>query len=209
MLNDHVGEDAELFALGQLDDVANARLTKHVRTCEPCARRVGEAEDAVLRLIEAGDVPAEHPLELDKRMRFERSRATSWWPAAVVAALLIGLLPWGVARMQRSVPVVAEQQAAGAMLAGHFNHAALRALRPDVPSAKVIYPRAGGWLYLLVAPGKTALDLAVVAGGARRTLASLPSDGRTRTAFVRYPGRVNEVELLENGAPVASARLVY
>lgn len=209
MLNDHVGEDAELYALGQLDDVADARLTKHVRTCEPCARRVGAAEDAVLRLIEAGDVPVEHPLKLDRRMRFEPSRATAWWPAAVVAALLIGLLPWGVERMQRSVPVVAEQQAASAMLAGHFNHAPLRAVRPDAPSAKVIYPREGGWLYVLVAPGKTALDVSVVAGGARRTVASLAPGDRTRTAFVRCPGRANEVELLENGAPVASARLVY
>jgi hypothetical protein len=143
-------------------------------------------------------------------MRFERSRATAWWPAAVVAALLIGLLPWGIERMQPApVPVVAEQQAASAMLTGHFNHAALRALQPDAPSAKVIYPRAGGWLYVLVAPGKTNLDFAVVAGNTRCTVASLASDDRTRTAFVRYPGRVNEVELLENGAPVASARIVY
>lgn len=209
MLNDHVGEDAELYALGQLDDVANARLTKHVRTCETCARRVGAAEDAVLRLIEAGNVPAELPLELDRRMRFERSRTTAWWPAAVVAALLIGLLPWGVERMQRSVPVVADQQAATAMLAGHFNHAALRALGPDAPSAKVVYPREGGWLYVLAGPGKTALDVAVVAGTARQTVASLAPGDRTRTVFVRYPGRVNDVELLENGLPVASARLVY
>ena len=112
-------------------------------------------------------------------------------------------------RLPVTVPVVADQQAATAMLAGHFNHAALRALRPDAPSAKVVYPREGGWLYVLLAPGKTALDVAVVTGSARQTVASLAPSDRTRTVFVRYPGRVNDVELLEDGVPVARARVVY
>jgi hypothetical protein len=111
--------------------------------------------------------------------------------------------------MQTGVGISPDRQAATAMLAGHFGHAPLRALKAGAPIAKVVYPREGGWLYVIVAPGATELDVAVAARGRRQRIASLRPSETTRTLFLHYPGRVDEVELLQAGAPVARAHVVY
>ena len=49
---EHVNEDAELYALGTLGALDAARIERHVRTCDECARRVAQAEATVLRLID-------------------------------------------------------------------------------------------------------------------------------------------------------------
>ena len=50
---EHVNEDAELYVLGALGDLESARVERHVRVCEECAARVGEASATILRLIES------------------------------------------------------------------------------------------------------------------------------------------------------------
>src|SRR5579862_5586237 len=133
MLDEHIGENAELYALGHLGELESSRVDRHVRTCDSCAKRLGEAEVTVLRLIESGDV-SEPPAELGRRIRFS-AQTQPRWIAAVAAAFLIGLLPWGVATLRHSdVEVSSNQQLAmNAMLAGHFLHAPAVALVPGAP----------------------------------------------------------------------------
>lgn len=200
---DHVGEDAELYALGALDEAGAARVERHVRDCGSCARRVGEAEATVLQLVPAQD--AAPPLGV---LRFERRAARAGWPAAVAAALLIGLLPWGMSRLHPAAGSGADQ-AQTAMLDGHFAHAPFVARVPGAPRGKLIYALRGGWLYVIVAPGRDALDVAVVRAHTRSVVASIPPGATTRSAFVRTHGRPNAVVLLDGGLPVASAATAY
>lgn len=209
MRDDHVGESAELYALGELDDLESARVERHARTCEPCARRLGEAEETVLQLVESGEMPAQRPAPLDRRIRFAQPASrTPAWIAAVAAAFVIGLLPWGVTVTQR--PAAGTSQAAiDAMLAGHFAHAPFAPLRAGVPSAKVVYAREGGWLYVLVAAGREPLDVATIATGHSTVVATLAPSGATRAAFIKVPDHPESVELLSAGVPIARAKIAY
>ncbi len=47
----HVGESAELHALGLLEPREEAELERHVASCPECLRRVGEAEEAAALLV--------------------------------------------------------------------------------------------------------------------------------------------------------------
>lgn len=196
---DHVGDDAELYALGALDETDAARVERHARECAACARRVGEAEATVLQLIPPARV-APH----GRAPRFETRGPRVGWIAAVAAAFLIGLLPWGLGRLHPANP---SAQAETAMLAGHFAHAPFVARAPGAPRGKAIYALHGGWIYVIVTPGSDALAVALVRGGSRRVVASLAPSSQTRSAFVPTAGRVDAVELLEGGRPVATASI--
>jgi len=210
MLDDHIGELAELHALGDLDELEAIRADRHARTCDACAKRLGEAAAAVLYLVESGDVAPEMPVELDNRIRFAK-RPPLAWIAAVAAAFLVGLLPWGVTTLRDSNQGIGSNQqlAMNAMLAGHFLHTPIAALAPDAPNAKVIYPREGGWVYVLVGPSNQPLDVVAIAGKQRMTIASLAPGTETRAAFVPIAPRVTTIQLLANGAPIGAAQIVY
>jgi hypothetical protein len=211
MLDDgHLGESAELYALGTLGDIERARVERHVRTCDGCAKRLGDAETTVLGLIEAD---ASQPAMPRGRTPAFTSRAPWWIGAVAAAAFVAGLLPWGFASLrERPASRVAQdgqQVALTAMLAGHFAHAAFVSGAPGAPAAKVIYAREGGWLYVIVAPGSETLDVRVARNGKRAIVGSIAGSGATRSAFVSGIGRVDVVELLDRGVLVAYARVVY
>ncbi len=210
MLDDHIGENAELYSLGHLDELEASRAERHARTCDSCAKRLGDAEAAVLHLIESGEVATETPTELDRRVRFVK-RPPLAWISSVAAAFLIGLLPWGVTTLRHSNDGISanQQLAMNAMLAGHFLHTPVAALKPDAPKAKVIYPREGGWLYVLVGPSSLSIDLVAIAGDRRLTVASIAPGTDTRATFVQIAQQVTAVQLLENGTPIGAARIVY
>ena len=52
----HIDHEAELYALGMLDDDERARIDEHLLTCIPCTVRVGEAEAAGTGLETSMDV---------------------------------------------------------------------------------------------------------------------------------------------------------
>jgi anti-sigma factor RsiW len=206
MRDDHIGEYAELYALGELDEPEAARVERHAGECAECAKRLGHAETTVLQLIESAGAQAT-PESLDRRVRFAAPNPPArGWIAAVAAAFLIGLLPWGWSATQHRDEA---QPAIDAMLAGHFTHAPLLPLVAGAPVGKVIYAREGGWIYVLAGSGAVAVDVATVAAGKATLVATLAPSSATRAAFVRIAARIDAVELMENGKPVATARVVY
>jgi hypothetical protein len=212
MLDDHIEESAELYALGALDDLELARVDRHARACDVCARRLGDAEATVLRLIEAGELP-DRPAELDRRIRFEKAGArVPAWFAAVAAACIVGLV-WGLTSLRdggASDSAGPPQVAMRAMLAGHFVHVPFVSRVAGAPAAKVIYAREGGWLYVIVGPGADTLDVVVVArGGTLRRAASVAPADVVRSAFINQPTRVEAVELVDKGVPIAVAHIAY
>jgi hypothetical protein len=213
----HIGEDAELYVLGELSELERARLERHVATCDACARRVGEAEEAMLSLMlaESESVsPAAPPAQLRPIAFSSVAGATRRaWLSAVAAAFLIGLMPWAITRLvtQPAAPAQATAQVAlNAMLAGHFAHVPFKPLVSDAPRGKVIYDLKGAWIYVLVGAGSEPLTVAVVPrGGARETIATISPGSGARTALVSLGRRVDTVDLLRSGVVVETARPEY
>jgi hypothetical protein len=203
----HAGDDAELYALGQLGEADCLRIEGHLQHCTECARRVGDAEATVLRLIEAdaNEVPAS---SLPARLR---SGAFAWrWIAAVAAAFVVGLLPWIGNEVRRAPVAPADQQVVmTALLHSHFLHAPFVASVAGVPAAKVIYGRGGGWLYVLAAAGQKPLQIAVEQGAKQTVVATLPAGESTRAAYVALATRADAVLLLEDGRAVARANVDF
>lgn len=204
---DHIGELAELYALGDLSVAERERVDRHARECLQCAQRLGEAEATLLRLIERDAAEATvTPLRPSRFGSVGRSWATF---AAIAAAFLIGLMPWGMQTLhEKGSTMEANRQAMSAMLAGHFVHAPLLPLVADAPAGKVIYAREGGWIYVIVAAGSAPLDIDVVSAGTRTRVASLEASSQTRAAFIRTSGAIQSVELLQGSAPIAQAKIV-
>lgn len=208
--SEHLGELAELYALGTLGDLDRARVERHLRTCASCSTRVGEAESTVLQLMQTdAAAPSLPPRALTFAATTRRSPE---WMAAVAAAFLIGLIPWGVTLTRErgaAADAGTQRQVSAAMLAGHFAHVPFRPRTPNAPAAKAIYPREGGWLYVIVGPGRDALDVVVVRGGRRTTVATIAAAAETRAVFVAVRDRIEGVQLLDGDAAVASARIAY
>ena len=97
---EHLGEDAELYSLGILDDAAVRKVEHHIALCSGVCERVAQAQAAAASLAAA--LPAAVPSPALKRRLHEsirpRPRAAIRYPnvfrfavAAVIALTLIGL----------------------------------------------------------------------------------------------------------------------
>jgi len=199
MHDSHVGENAELYALGLLDATEQSELMQHIRACTECERRVGEAEETVLAL-ERGK--REVPVARDERIRFEPVRAARFpaW-AAIAAAFAIGLLPSLWFGTHRTAP---HDVAAIAMIESHFNHAQFTGA--NAPPAKVIYARDRSWLYVLVT-GSHRYDLYAVRGSSARLLGTIQPQPASSEIFVTQPGALEALELRDGSAVVESAKV--
>jgi anti-sigma-K factor RskA len=199
MHDDHVGENAELYALGLLDTPEAAAVDAHVRNCTACARRLGEAEETLLEL-ERRVRPAQPPASLDWRMRFGRSAPNMRVWAAVAAAFVIGLL--SSAMLFRNAPAP-HDAATVAMVESHFNHAQFVG---GGPPAKAIYARDRAWLYVIV-HAKRSYDVYAVSGSQARRIGSTQSYALTSEAFITNPGVLDAIQLRDGSTVIETARV--
>lgn len=174
----HIGESAELYALGALGEDERAQIDAHVVQCDACAARLGEAERTVAAMEESGSAAA--------------PRAQAWrFPAAVAAAaFVLGLVPsgWFWSSQQRANAYDADREGAlAAMVSSHFSHAQFQPLVADAPKAKLIYARNGRWVYAVAQTGKPLL-LKVVDRGETAPLGTLHALGSSAELFVRDAG---------------------
>lgn len=186
MTHEHIGELAELYALGVLDDAERTQVEAQAQTCAECAKRLGEAE-----MLIAGTVAErEPPAELDARMReaFAPRRAFApRWGALVAAAFILGLLPGLIfATLERRQPSGFENdrdKAISALVNSHFVHAQFTALTPDAPKAKVIYGRGKTWRFF-VAETNRAYTVESQDGGKTQKLGTLHVSGNAAELYV-------------------------
>lgn len=193
-MNDpHIGEDAELYALSSLTEIERARIDAHVATCQPCLRRLGEAEEAVLALE-----PQTPSLPLPQRpaLRFPARQRGAWWTVpAVAAALIVGfLLPH---------PPGARPSPQIAMLHSHFNHAQFAG---SGPLAKVLYARDRAWYYVIV-EGAHAYTVVGVNGSSATALGRTTSHGETSDVFVTNARPFDHIELREGSSLIETAQI--
>jgi hypothetical protein len=144
----HIDHEAELYALGMLDDEERARIDEHLLTCEPCTVLVGNAEAAVAALIDS-----------TQERRPKQRRA--WWPIAVAAAFALATL----GLLGQNVILHGALSSDGSLLAtmidSHFDHAQFQAAGGHEIAAKAIYERHGKW-YEILADGTPAWHVVFV-----------------------------------------------
>jgi hypothetical protein len=144
----HIDQDAELYALGMLDDDERARVDEHLLACEACLVLVGNAEAAVAALIDS-----------TQERRPKQRRA--WWPLAVAAAFAIAAL----GLLGQNLVLHGALSNDGALLAtlidSHFDHTQFQAVGGKEIAAKAIYERHGKW-YEILADGTPAWHVVFV-----------------------------------------------
>jgi hypothetical protein len=198
----HLGDQLELYALGDLSPEERRAVEAHVADCADCAALLGEAEQTLSELAEL------LPRYVAPRKKRRFSRTQVWLGAAaavIVAAVLAGV--GGAGFEQQLLGTSDDVRAQSAMARAHFNHASLTPVGSGIPASKVVYARDFAWLYAIVDDGSGTYRLSGSGGGAERDLGAFHGNGLTATLFVEHPGTLKEVELTRDGQVVARAKL--
>jgi len=225
----HLGELAELYALGALEPLERARVDAHAADCPACARALGAAESTVAALDETFVPQLEPPERLGTRIaasaasaavvpfaprrKPERAawRVPSFYATAAAALLTVGVGGGAVLEHAANVRQAAHDSAILTTIAtSHFNHVTFTARSSAVPVSKVLYARDGAWFYVVIA-GSTC-DCRVIARSAagERDLGKPDPRGNTATLFVRDFPRPASLELVDaSGSRLSDATLVY
>ncbi len=215
---DHIDENAELYALGSLDDLERVRVERHVAQCAQCAARVHEAENAVAGLAEA--LPS-HAAPIGLHARLQRSigsnatrRAPLWRsvPAAIAAALILALIPTWVAvdRSRHAAVAMHQDERALATLANSpFRRAQFMSPQNRPMPAKVLYGMHGDWYYVVVMHPKPDMQVAYVHDGQMEMLGPVAMHGESGTLYLPVNHKMDELALLEGNKVVANAHLAY
>ena len=214
-MTEHLGENAELYPLGLLDDDATRDVERHIALCDACAERVAQAESTAASLAAALPVASPSPA-LERRLHeFARSQLGAakarasifrFALAAAVALIFLGL-GWRTLVLQERLKT--EDVALVTMVHSHFNHVSMSPESPNPVAAKILYARDGSWMYIIA--DKPGGSLHAIAETARGTvdLGVLTSTGETASLLVRPSERIRSMLLQRAGTNVASAKLAY
>ena len=191
----HIDQEAELYALGMLDDDERVRIDEHLRECEPCTVLVGNAEAAVAALIDTTQIR-------------NTPRRTAWWPIAVAAAFAISTL----GLLGQNVILRGALDSDGTYLAtmvnSHFDHVQFQAPGGAPLPAKAVYERHGKW-YEILADGAPDWRVVLVrADGTREPAgADFARRGSASIVYLTPAAPVRSIDLEDaSGRVVGSVR---
>lgn len=213
-MTDHLGEDAELYPLGILDDDAAREVERHIALCSECAERVAQAQAVAASLAAALPLATPSPA-LERRLRESirpqpsaRLRA-NLFPFALAAAFALALLGFGWQALVFHERLAAEDVALVTMVHSHFNHVSMSPESTNPVAAKILYARDGSWIYIIAdKPGGPLHAIAHTAAGTV-DLGVLTSTGESASLLVHPPQRIHSITLRRAGTNVASANLAY
>jgi hypothetical protein len=200
----HITEEAELYALGLLEEPERRAIDEHVAICEACTRRIARAEAAVLTLVDATVRVDAAPQSLGPRVIRAQSLPSvapvrRFGPLAVAAAALLAVALGTLA--QQHVALVStldsDNETLGALVHSHFEHAQFVAPGGAPIEAKVLYERHGAWYEIVAAPGSTRWSVAVTRRGVPDLILANRFVARGDAVFMRFlnPGVVSQLEL--------------
>ena len=214
-MTEHLGENAELYPLGILDDDAAREVERHIAFCSECAERVARAEAVAASLAAALPLATPSP-KLERRLR-ESTRpqlgmlksGANVLRFAIAAAFVIAFLGFGLQTLLLRQRLAAEDVALVTMVHSHFNHVSMSPESTSPVAAKILYARDGSWIYIIAdKPGGALHAIARTAAG-DNDLGRLLSTGETATLLVHPRVRIWSIVLQRAGTSVASATLVY
>jgi hypothetical protein len=212
-MHERCADLAELYALGALDDNERAAMDVHVQECPVCAQLVGAAERDVA-LIVSQEPQRAAPLGLARRVEntLESRRRRSWTiPAAIAAALLVGLVPsmyfWSQNdAMHRAM--VAQNAAIVRLAAGSHRMAHFQTM-PGMPPADVIYAPDGSWYFVVVHGIDKTLAVAWMHDGERTMLGQAVPRGNIASLYLPNSHPMDRLALMDGDRIVAQATLSW
>ena len=219
-MTEHVGELAELYAVGSLDEAETDRLERHAAECAACAERLYAAETAAAAIAQAQATPVrERPPalagRLNRALAHASGRAPAWQPfaVAVAAAIVLALIPAWVA-VDRNASLLAMRQDERALAriassATQIDHAQFVSSQNRPMDAKVLYGPRGDWYYVVVMHPRAGMQVAYVHGGRMEMLGTIAVHGESGTLYLPVNHKMDELALLEGSSVVADARLAY
>jgi hypothetical protein len=179
----HIDQEAELYALGMLEDDERERIDEHLLTCEPCTALIGNAEATVAALV-------------DSTQNRRSQRRTAWWPVAAAAAFAVA----AAGLLAQNVVMHGALNHDGTLLAtmvnSHFSHTQFQAPGGAEIPAKAIYERHGMW-YEILADGAPAWHVVFVRADGTRdpSPAEFARRGPASIVFVAPTTPVREIDL--------------
>jgi anti-sigma factor RsiW len=214
-VTEHLGESAELYPLGILDDNAAREVERHIALCSECAQRVAQAETVAASLAAALPLATPSPA-LNRRLREStqphlgaRKMRANVLRFAIAAAFVITFLGLGLQTLLLRQRLAAEDVAFVSVVHSHFNHVSMSPESANPVAAKILYARDGSWVYVIAdKPGGPLHAIAHTAGGVA-DLGELLSTGETAALLVHPRERIRSIVLQRAGTNVASAKLVY
>jgi len=213
-LTEHLGEDAELYPLGILDDDEARNVELHIALCSACAQRVAQAQSVAASLAaalpQATPSPAlERRLGESTRPRPSAKPRASLFPFALAAAFALALLGLGWQAVVLRDRLQSDDVALVTMVHSHFNHVSMAPESANPVAAKILYARDGSWVYIIADKPGGPLHAVARTAAATTDLGVLTSTGETATLLVHPRRRIVSITLQRAGTNVASARLVY
>jgi hypothetical protein len=213
-VTEHLGENAELYPLGILDDDATRNVERHIALCSECAERVAQAQAVAVSLAAALPLATPSPA-LERRLRDSarpqpsvKLRA-SLFPFALAAAFALAFLGLGWQALVVRERLAAEDVALVTMVHSHFSHVSMSPESANPVAAKILYARDGSWIYIIAdKPGGPLRAVAHTPAGVA-DLGALGSAGETATLLVHPRARIRSITLQRAGTDVASAKLAY
>ena len=224
-MTQHIGDDAELYALGVLDAAESAAVEQHISACAECAARVIDAQGVAASLASA--LPDVAPsASLDRRIRElastgnvaasnviplrpaqSRPRSSSLWQYAVAALLALAFLGTGLQAFHVHGQLADEDLAMATVVHSHFNHVSMSPISNSPVAAKVLYARDGSWVYVIADRPGGELHVVSIGAGGRTDLGALHAIGQTASLLIRPSARIQSIVLQRDGVPVAAATL--
>lgn len=207
----HIGESAELYALGALDDADAVAVRAHLPTCAQCREAVQRASQVVTALSEPATLqqPSD-PLRariLSAASREPVSARRTWFlsgiasglaAAAILIALIRVLLP------SSSGDEVALQT----LVHSHFSHVAFAA-KPGAPAAKLLYGRHGEWIFVIADDARPLHVLLGTSPGNARDVGALRKRGNVETLYLANPPPFTYAYLADRHGPLTQARPAF
>lgn len=221
MTHEHCADLAELYALGALDDAERADVERHLLECPACAQLVAAAE-ADVALIASQQPLLAVPSDLNRRVdrlfrderpsSFARRGASTWtFPAAVAAALIVGLLPsiffWTQTRAMHG-SMLAQNAAMERILSQPHRMATFQTM-PPATTARVAYASDGSWYVVMIRGESKPLRVAWMHGGERTVLGDAAPHGNLAMLYLPKSHRMDRLALMDGDRIVAQAILSW
>jgi hypothetical protein len=209
---EHLGDTADLYAIGALDDAEREAVDRHVALCYECATLLGEAEARVTILIEAdGRYVPQAPLERRVSPLVRRRPALSYAFAAVAAAFVIGLLPstyfWQQNQAMHAT-MLADAAAMNRLATMPHRSVAFSPMNGN-SAARVMYAPDGSWYVVLIRGASKALSVAWMHDGQRTVLGTATPYGEVAMLYLPMSHRMDQLALMDGERVVAKAQLAY
>jgi hypothetical protein len=213
-VTEHLGEDAELYPLGMLDEDAARDVERHIASCSECAERVGQAQAVAASLAAALPLSTPSPA-LERRLRESTRpqptaiRRVNLFPFALAAAFALAFLGLGWQSLVLQQRLKTQDVALVTMVHSHFNHVSMSPESANPVAAKILYARDGSWIYIIADKPSGSLHAIAQTEAGVADLGALGSSGETATLLVHPRDRIRSITLQRAGTDVASARLTY